>query len=453
MSENIPSINSKVFQLGGLNFIVGLYWRTISGGVSPSNERPKKLGKLVISRAGKNALLESKKVNSDTIAVRQFTNSHPVQIGLGQRKYISGFANSHIYSWPQFIFEALAAYKQDASELEGVCVVYPTNNDSSEYLLAIQNQGLIIPSNGDIYDSLDNVTDIISEMLSTGGFKVFAPKELNIPGAEELPGIDLLINAIGKTLSSCELNPITPNYQKIAFSSVSLAVLFFGLYSGYSSYQEMLQAERDAAAQAAMAALLESQNNELKSDDLPILINSPKPTFQACLHVYKNIRINAGGWRHTSSLCKDSNLTVIYKRQASQIKYLQSIYPKAEFSIDGNEATIIKNVKWDKLSIDRDSLPTQSTLINMINGFAQTMRTSALIQVRAPALEPELPGRSTEELQLNRMAEVDWQIEIPFEESINAFNVPGTSLDAVLLTQTESGKVNITIKGTSYVKN
>lgn len=453
MDLTTPSIGSKVFEINGHYFVSGLYWRTIGSATNPASERPKRLGRLVVSRAGKHVIEEAQKVAADAVVVRRLSESHPIQIGLGQSSDIKKLSKREVYSWPQFIFEALSSYRNESTLIDAVCVVYPSNNASGDYLLAIQNQGLIIPTSGDTFNSLENIKEIVSQVLSTGGFQVFAPRELEIPGAQELPDIEALKASLGNSIELSRVTQIAPDYRSLLLYGVLAGAVFWGVYIGYSAYQAEIDKARNLKAQANFEALMAKQGQDVLPVKPVIKINSPEAMLFACSSGFKSMRLNAGGWEYTQSICRSGGITTTYQRNGSQIKFLQSVYPSAAFEIDGEKATVDKEIQSEPRSIELDKLPDREQVINELNIFAQATGQTILIQIKDNLTQEKLPGRETREISSNEPVKIDWQMDLPFIESIKRFNVPATSLNAVMFAKNEDGTFKTTIQGTSYAKN
>lgn len=452
MDDIIPSISSKIFEIGGYSFVSGLYWRTIGKAASLSSERPTRIGKFIVSSAGEKTLTEAKNVGADMFVARRLSSTHPVQIGLGQKSNIANITKKPIYSWPHFVFQALSALNEDAQDIESICVVYPVNNERQEYLLAIQNLGSIIPAHGDHFDSLENIKDIVAQTMSMGGFRLFAPVEMEFYGAEPLPDFDVLLKALSKSISDCELLPIKPDYKKIAGYGVLLGAVAFGATTAYNAYQEKVVEARLLKAQADLEAIKAQRAQSAQPEKLFIKLKEPKAAFFACSSAFNAIRLNAGGWEYTKAICKDGVINTAYKRNGSQIKFLQSVYPSAIFSVDGEQANVVLPVNVAESTIAQDSLPAKDEIVNQLNGFAQSIGTTALVQTKSFASDAALPGRASEEVQQTKPVEIAWQMDVPFPGAVNSLNIPAATLDAVQFAKQESGSFTITIKGTSYAK-
>lgn len=444
MEDITASIDSRVYSYQGINFISGLYWRTLSSQATIAKEKPKTIERTTISKPGKETLHEVKAVSADLVGFNQIDETVPLQLGLAQTENANGWINSPVYSFPSLIFKALSNYLNETIT-NGIVVIAI---DEDLYAMAAINNGRIIPRIGDIFDDKNAIEKQASQLLSSGGFRLFCDNHTNISGSETLPELEILIESITPAeLKELLVTFAYPRYKKILWTSAIVGTLILSGFVGNSQFSDYLEKEREAREQQISAESLAKQQKEIKP--VSVTLHPPLSSLLKCISAYETTKLYPGGWKFAQGDCRFNGYESTFVRGESKIQYLLETYPNANISSDGDEAKTIQPLVFEKISVLDKDLPSKYDVTNALNSYAHSINKKIIIK---PKTRPKsLPGREVKH-ESNSSA-IEWQIDIPFYSSFQAFPTQGASLDAVLILPNQEKGLSITVKGTSYVKD
>lgn len=445
MSSNAPIIESKSFLFGGVEVVSGLHWNTLSSIQTAGSERPKTIGSSVFFPAGKTSRKLAADFHADIAVWRQSSSQNPVQVGLTQKRNIIG-SNGLQYSFASLVLEALSLHNPNDSQT--TCLAIQDPDDEEFYYLVIQHEGSLIPG-GDIYGPAEIISQAINDNASMGGFSIYAPDSLGIPGSQPLPSADFLIQSMTKAaLKTHRLIEVKPNKKRIGLVVVVLALSGGAAFMANNNYQQQLEAESNRLAQEAMAKVLSGNTEDVVVPVVTII--DPKLFFTTCINSFKEQRLFAGGWSFRDAECTPSTLTVYYNRNNSKIEYLSDAYNNAVFSKDGEQASVKTAIKVNSFELNQSELLESALAVYGLNNYAQSNAVEIGLQVEVKEAQPSLPGRDSTEIKPeDKLSKVTWQIVLPISESLENLTVKGSSLKRIHLTTTEN-ILSMTLKGTTY---
>lgn len=447
MNQQKAIISAKVFDLDGTKVVTDLYWQTIDKQTTASSERPYTLGGVVLIGLGKSSYKSAKTFASDLMVWRQSDATVPLQIGMAQSAQLDNVNGKPIYSFASLVLGALSIEKP---LVENAIVIMPSGGDEDGYLLAAMNAKRIQPA-GDTYGNSEEIRKKCLTLSSMGGYEVFAPPELRIPGSKEPLLIGQVLSILGKkALRNHQLISPKPNYKKIMLVGAVVATIAMGAYFFVEQYNLQQQEKNDKAAQEAMKLILA---NQVVAPVIPkVTLNPPKETFQNCFTAFKEVRLFAGGWAYKQAKCVPGTLAVFYERNNSTIANFIEVYPKAQITLDGDIASTFSDVTHNTIATEHNALLSENKAAQKLNGFAQAYGLKAVLKINRNKPAPSLPGRETVQTKdSNKLTVISWEMELPYLSIIQSFPTSGSSLDEVVFTDKE-GLLSVTIKGKMYVK-
>jgi len=420
------------FDFKGLHFVAGLIWQSF----------PQDATKAHISQL-------AKEIDCDMMVCR---NDPSLQYGFGSSEQDDGFKS--------LSFSA-AAILSKSMDMEGAPgnVLAAFELPDGRFMLYAHRSHAILPLNGDMIGSEDEIYAAFNNQLSGGWDNLIAPSEWGIQSAVFRDFSSFVPSKNGKVIVHkwWALCPVDEKSKAASYApwAALIAAALFALFYGYSQYENNQLKQKEAIRLAlenvqrekdhiALAKNIANQAPRHPWVSMPI----PGEMVRSCESALHSIPFSPLGWVLKSFSCTPESFSASYARQVSTSIELKRAYPEFAISADGESAAIGGVLKIECCGNPEDIIEKKDAYFQLVSFYQRFQLKSKIDEVAQPVAA-----------QVNgvNMAQPDWTtykwaIDVAGSplSMISAIGIPGIRIEKMSFLPSTGGW---SIEGDLYAKN